>query len=133
VDNPVEVPRGVGLTPSRHDSVVPIEVVLSLVSCVCPPCQEKIRQKLAGNVHTLAAWRERTPEVLGKIVETVASNRHLDVEEIINGGNHRSLVNARREIVLKAREQGFSFPKIGGVLKRHHTTIMYLFKNGAPL
>jgi hypothetical protein len=130
VDKSVEDSQGVGLTPSPHDSVVPLDVVLSLVSCICSPCQEKVRQKLAGNVHILSAWREMTPAVLDKIVERVASDRNLAVEEIVYGGNRPSLVNARREIVKQARKQGFSFSKIGAALKRHHTSIMYLSRNG---
>lgn len=37
-----------------------------------------------------------------------------------------SLVNVRKSIAVKLRGEGWSYPKIGKLLHRHHTSIMHL-------
>lgn len=38
------------------------------------------------------------------------------------------LIACKKEIAQMLREQGYSYPKIGYLLNKHHTTIMHYFK-----
>ncbi len=49
-------------------------------------------------------------------------------ELILSKRRDRPLVNARQHIAVGLREKGYSYPQIGRVMNRHHTSIMHLCK-----
>lgn len=111
-----------------NTAVVPLETVMTLVSGVCSGCQEKIRKLLADKVRFAAPppTSREMPERMRAILERVAYDYEIPIDSILRGGNSRKLVQARREVAIEARRQGFTFPQIGAALGKHHSTIIYL-------
>jgi chromosomal replication initiation ATPase DnaA len=59
-----------------------------------------------------------------------AVKRNMDVKKIVGPGRSVDQVKARRAIARRLRDKndgpGLSYPEIGKIIKRHHTTVMYL-------
>lgn len=49
----------------------------------------------------------------------------IPLERIISKNRKRYLVRARHQIILELRDKGLSYPKIGKLLKRDHSTVFY--------
>lgn len=49
----------------------------------------------------------------------------VDKELLLSHRRETKLVNARKLISVRLREDGWSFPQIAKLLNRHHTSIMY--------
>lgn len=47
-------------------------------------------------------------------------------DELLSTKRYKRLVYIRTAISKKLREQGWSYPRIGKLLNRHHTSIMHL-------
>lgn len=61
-----------------------------------------------------------------RIINEVAEKRGLSAKEIKSEKAWRYLVAARFEAVKRLRDElGYSFPQIGRLLNRDHTTILY--------
>lgn len=103
--------------------LIPVSAVLSMTGGLCADCQETVRRTIARNqINAKATTLQR----LEKIMDEAQSEYGIGKQEIIFGGQHRELVRIRRAIAVRAREQGFSYPQIGGLLQMHHTSIMHL-------
>ena len=63
-----------------------------------------------------------------RIVERVAKESGVSMSEIMGSGRDRRSTGARARVALALRRRGLSFPEIGMVLRRHHTTCMYLVR-----
>lgn len=70
-----------------------------------------------GNLHDLA--------------RTVCRDFAVSVTDVLSTARSVAMVDARREIAWKLRELGFSFPEIGTMLRRDHTTVIALVKSRA--
>lgn len=46
------------------------------------------------------------------------------LDELVGLSKHEPLVHDRHELMLRLREAGWSLPKIGRMLCRHHTTVL---------
>jgi chromosomal replication initiation ATPase DnaA len=54
-------------------------------------------------------------------------NAHkIHIQDLLDGSQLANVVTARRAVALELRARGWSFPRIGLLLNRHHTSIMYL-------
>lgn len=63
-------------------------------------------------------------------LQTICTNLGVDVAEVLGPSRAQSVVAIRRKVVVRLRELGWSYPEIGALLGRHHTSIMYLAKTG---
>ena len=73
----------------------------------------------------LAEWAS-VPRELAEIVFSKSLSHNIDVPSIRSDLKCRHMVAARREIAVEAREQSFSYPKIGRALNRDHTSVRHL-------
>lgn len=60
------------------------------------------------------------------VLEDAATRHNVDAAAILGPRRHAPLVEARADVARRLRDAGWSFPKIGRALNRHHTTIMHL-------
>lgn len=74
------------------------------------------------------------PDHLAWIVARVAEDSDkLTVRGIMNSRHRaRHLLEARRRIYLVLRDSGNSYPQIGAMFGKDHTTIMHAVKNAKP-
>lgn len=66
-----------------------------------------------------------------QVVTMVAARNKITVEELVGSTQHPVCVAARREVAETLRKAGYSTPKIGTVLNRDHTTVLYLLETAA--
>lgn len=59
-----------------------------------------------------------------RLLAEVAAVRNLRIKDVLSTKRNRPLVEARRELYLKLRAAGVSYPTIGVWFERDHTTIM---------
>ena len=110
----------------KNECTVPLEVVLGILTDLCLDCQAKVRTSLAKSQSIPRAQPVRNKTRLETILETISDVTGISEDRIVNGGNTRDMVRARKQIAIIARQEGFSYAQIGGLLKRHHTTIVHL-------
>lgn len=68
---------------------------------------------------------DHTP-VSRELIKSVAAKFSLTPRQLLSSSHEKHLVVARSAIVLILRqEHGYSLTRIGNILNRHHTTIMY--------
>lgn len=60
------------------------------------------------------------------IVEEVADEYGLTVQQVCGRKRGKSYVDCRMEIAVKLRGRGYSYPEIAEALDRDHTSIMHL-------
>lgn len=68
------------------------------------------------------------PEAARQILREVAIEHRLNRDEILGRLRWPEFVAARIDVAHRLRERGYSMPRIGAVLGRHHSTIIYYFK-----
>lgn len=102
---------------------------LAMISNLCPDCQAKIRGKI-GETLLPRSPEDITAERIYPIICGVAEEFNIPAEVLVSPNLHKNCVAARRQIALRARARGFSYPAIGRALRRHHTTIVALVKRG---
>jgi len=102
---------------------IPLSDVLAMVGGLCSNCQEKVRQKIT---QTQINGKPTAAQRLNALLNETAREYDITPDDILTGGQHRTMVEIRRKIAIKAREQGYSYPQIAGLLKMHHTSIMHL-------
>lgn len=106
---------------------IPVSQVLKMVGVLCSDCQAKVRMRIAAKGQP---WNGDEPlPGMARIVYEVCAQKEMPVDRVIKKCNERAMVAVRREIAIKARAAGFSFPEIGRALNRHHTTILHLVKD----
>ena len=63
-----------------------------------------------------------------QILVEVAEQRRISVAELISEKAYKYLVDARWEAIRRMRDElGYSFPQIGRLLRRDHSTIIYAY------
>jgi len=110
------------------DQFVALSDLLDLLGDLCPDCQEKLRKRMAspGPMVPLRPG-------LKKIIEDVCVLNGVTLGAILSKAKDRKLVEARREVVIKARMEGYSLPMIGRALNKHHTSILHLLRTTKKL
>jgi len=71
-----------------------------------------------------SATRELAPPVRS-IVEQVASAHHVPVVDLMGRSKSRSVARARQEAMVRVRALGYSFPEVGRIFGRDHTTVVH--------
>lgn len=66
-----------------------------------------------------------------RVFESVAAKHGLTAEDILGRSRKLLVVEARRDVCLRLREQGWSYPAIGRAVNRDHATIMSLLARPA--
>ncbi|SRR6266852_6924621 len=111
--------------PNDAETYMPLSMVRSIFDACCSACQRRVSAKLL----TFQARPLPTPlGPLHQLLHHIARDHQTPVEEVTRRGNAPAMVAIRREVAKKAREQGYSLPRIGMLLNRHHTTILQLLK-----
>lgn len=105
--------------------IVPMSAVLKMLDCLCSDCQETVRRHLAANQRVA---RHDLDLRLEEIVNHVCQELGTTHEELLSTKKDQRIVESRRRVALLARQQGFSLPRIGAALQRHHTTILALIQ-----
>jgi hypothetical protein len=62
--------------------------------------------------------------------EEIASNHAVRIGELLGRGGNKKIFAARRELAMYLRGIGKSYPKIGELLGRDHTSIMSMAQDG---
>jgi chromosomal replication initiation ATPase DnaA len=62
---------------------------------------------------------------IDEILEEVTKNYSCTVQQLRSPQRASHLVKARRRVSRKLRQQGMSYPQIGRVLNKDHTTIIH--------
>lgn len=73
-------------------------------------------------------WDGHTPR---QVVDYCALRLGVTRERLLGPDRVGSLVKARRKAAFALREMGLSYPEIGHVIRRDHSTVQYLLK-GKP-
>jgi len=102
--------------------LIHIDEVMSLFSGLCDSCTAKMRKSIVAL--QIPDWQSK----MGRIIEETCREFHVNRQELVEGGNHQSLVKVRMVVAYRAREAGYSLPQIGRAINRHHTSIIHLLK-----
>ncbi len=103
--------------------VVSMEIVMKMCDTLCDDCKAKVRKMASENTWMPA---KQADERLKVIMEAVAIETHVSVDQIRDKNNQPKIVDARRRVAVIARREGISYPKIAGAIRKHHTTVMHL-------
>jgi chromosomal replication initiation ATPase DnaA len=75
----------------------------------------------------LASMRFRPePPALEDLLLEICCANEVTVADVRGRRHHRAFVRVRRQFARAARAAGFTYPAIGAVLGRHHTSVMNL-------
>jgi len=74
---------------------------------------------------------EESGLTLEEIITHVEARHRCTLEQIKATDNQQYLVRARRELATRLRGIGYSLPRIGKVIGKHHTTVLHLLKTEA--
>lgn len=66
-----------------------------------------------------------------QVVTMIAVLNQITEGDLVGPSQLPHLVEARREVAETLRKAGYSTPKIGSVLNRDHTTVLYLLETAA--
>lgn len=69
-------------------------------------------------------WNELAKRRLLSIVQEAAELYHVRPEEILGRGRSKSIARARHSVFLSLRVRGLSYPEIGRLMGRDHTTVL---------
>lgn len=60
------------------------------------------------------------------VVSVISANHDVCKNDVLRHNRKQCprIANARRDIVMHFRNEGYSFPKIGKILGKHHTTVL---------
>lgn len=59
------------------------------------------------------------------IIKAVAQEHGLQPSDILGRDRFGHFIEARRETMVRLREAGFSYPQIGSILDRDHSTVVF--------
>lgn len=111
-----------------EETYIPLSEVLCLFQGCCISCQAAITARISRHKRTAAQVPKKHIHPLLLLLEQVAEKHSLTAEDLISKRQWLEMMDARRDFAIQAREKGYSFPHIGRVLHRHHTTIVHLVK-----
>lgn len=97
---------------------------------------EAIREQLWAALQIAAqvpvpAREEVAP--IEQLLLNVATEHAMTVGELLGGSHDPRYVAARRRFAFQARERGYSYPQIGRMLHKHHSSVIHMVRkqNGA--
>lgn len=64
--------------------------------------------------------------------QVVADVHNLNIRDLLGPGRERRVVKARAELYKHARDMGLSYPRIGKIFGRDHTTILHSMREHYP-
>lgn len=67
-------------------------------------------------------------ETIRRIMADVCKRYRVTADQLRGRKRHPQIIAAKQEVIRQCRAAGKSYPEIGKVLGKHHTTIMYLEK-----
>ncbi len=65
---------------------------------------------------------------MNNILTSVCENHNITLNELLSPRRNRKFVLARKECARILRENGLSYPKIGKIMNRDHSSIVHLIK-----
>lgn len=74
----------------------------------------------------LPKYREPRPAKSHAVLLRAAAEEGILLTDLVGTSHRRECVAARRRAAIELREMGYSFPRIGRLLNRHHTSIFSL-------
>ena len=89
----------------------------------------EVEQIERGNGTYVPKTRRHSTSGTRRIIEAAAHEYGLTVEDILGDSRRRQIVAARWEAARRLREAGLSYPHIGELLNRHHTTVMHAVRS----
>lgn len=120
------------------NEVVPIEVVLEYIGKLCSPCQAKWRDMMAnypqstGVLNRVPNTRVIFKEMMNEIISDVSKKTGIPVDLIHAKTNDSKIVEARRQIAIRARAIPIPYTFIASTFRKHHTTIIHLVEGKRP-
>jgi hypothetical protein len=114
--------------PDAEETYIPISEVLCLFQGCCISCQAAITARISRHKRVAAQLPKKHLHPLFALIEEIATTHGLKVEDLRSRRVLPEFVEARRCFARQARELGYSYPHIGRVLGKHHTTILNLVK-----
>jgi chromosomal replication initiation ATPase DnaA len=82
---------------------------------ICPTCNRPLPNVAESPLDRIAKL----------IYEEVYSETGISSQLLVSRSNEAHLVAARSLFAVKARNKNLSYPQIGRILRRHHTTVMH--------
>lgn len=77
-------------------------------------------------------WRQvLSPEAVRQ-AEIIAISAHIPVYQMFNGTGSQEVIEARWQLIHWMFRAGYSYPKIGRLMKIHHSTAIYAVSKFAP-
>lgn len=123
------------------NEVVPVEVVLQYIGKLCSPCQAKWREMMAsyaamssGTVTANRAPVDRGvfKQKMNEIICDISKKTGIPVDLIHAKTNDSKIVDARRQIAIRARAVPIPYTFIASTFRKHHTTIIHLVEGKRP-
>lgn len=106
-----------------EETYIPLSEVLCLFQGCCISCQAAITARISRHKRVAAQLPPKHLHPLLELLEKVSETHGLKVEDLKSRSVLREFVEARRDFAKQARDCGYSYPYIGRVLSKHHTTI----------
>jgi chromosomal replication initiation ATPase DnaA len=85
----------------------------------------RMRASLAAEIYRLEAAQTVTPIRSGAILADAADLYGVGVEQVLSNSREDRVVKARQAACWLMRGFGLSFPRIGAIVGRDHTTVMH--------
>lgn len=63
-----------------------------------------------------------------RIINEVAKKHHVNPARVVGRDRLQDVVLVRLLVARRLRERGYSLPRIGAALRRHHTTVLYYLR-----
>lgn len=64
-----------------------------------------------------------------EVIDAIAAAHHVSRDEILSRSRVQSVVAGRRSLCVALRERGMSYPEIGRLVGRDHSTVMALLRD----
>ena len=83
------------------------------------------RAELAAQIHAEETAQATTPISTGTILNEAAELYGVTIEQLLSNSREYRVVRARQAACWLLRGYGLSFPRIGAIVSRDHTTVMH--------
>lgn len=79
----------------------------------------------------LVDLRSNVPDRYRELLNEIAARHGIRIRDILSSNNSALVVGARKEAAAALRELGLSYPTIGAILRKHHTSILHYLGKGS--
>lgn len=106
--------------------LVNLQEVIGIIGRCCPQCRAAAMERLS----TLETVGTHSPLGMGlrSMLSELCIKHSVSFADVVGPCHDKNLIAVRREFAHIARAQGCSFPRIGRILHRHHSTVIHYFK-----